>query len=112
MSHDRGWRAACIVTIWTPQFLIEIHEVARGVTAMVVGSGVLLGRFFIGRSLVKTQLPTRRCARPNRASSRTQNLAFVHHLAVVGDKGDIGVKETNREIWQRQYGVDGNPFGC
>jgi hypothetical protein len=42
MSHDRGWRAACIVTIWIPWFHFEIHSIARGVTAMVVGSGALL----------------------------------------------------------------------
>jgi len=44
MSHDRGWRAACLVTIWTPMFHSEIREIARGVTAMVVGSGALLAR--------------------------------------------------------------------
>jgi hypothetical protein len=43
MSHDRGWRAACLVTIWIPWFHFEMGEVARGVTAMVVGSGALLG---------------------------------------------------------------------
>ena len=43
MSHDRGWRAACGMTIWSLWFHFEIHEVARGVTAMVVGSGALLG---------------------------------------------------------------------
>ncbi len=43
MSHDRGWRAACGMTIWNIKFHFEIHEVARGVTAMVVGSGDLLG---------------------------------------------------------------------
>ena len=46
MSHDRGWRAACIVTIRIPKFHCEIGEVARGVTAMVVGSGALLGIFW------------------------------------------------------------------
>ena len=45
MSHDRGWRAACIVTIWIPSFHSRTHEDARGVTAMVVGSGALLGIF-------------------------------------------------------------------
>ena len=45
MSHDRGWRAACSLTIWIPWFHFEIREIARGVTAMVVGSGALLGRF-------------------------------------------------------------------
>ena len=45
MSHDHGWRAACIVTIWIPKFHSEMDEVARGVTAMVVGSGALLGLF-------------------------------------------------------------------
>jgi len=48
MSHDHGWRAACRVTIWILRFHFEVHEVARGVTAMVVGSGALLGRFFFG----------------------------------------------------------------
>jgi len=45
MSHDRGWRAACRLTMWILRFHFEIGEIARGVTAMVVGSGALLGRF-------------------------------------------------------------------
>ncbi len=47
MSHDRGWRAACGMTMWSLGFHSEIREVARGVTAMVVGSGALLARLFI-----------------------------------------------------------------
>jgi hypothetical protein len=47
MNHDRGWRAACGVTMWILVFHFEIHEVARGVTAMVVGSGAWLGCLFI-----------------------------------------------------------------
>src|SRR6059036_1263476 len=43
MSHDRGRRAACGMTIWTLGFHFEIREIARGVTAMVVGSGALFG---------------------------------------------------------------------
>ena len=43
MSHDRGWRAACLVTSWIQRFHFEDREVARGVTAMVVGSGAWLG---------------------------------------------------------------------
>ena len=42
MSHDRGWRAACDLTIWILRFHFEIREAARGVTAMVVGSGAWL----------------------------------------------------------------------
>jgi hypothetical protein len=45
MSHDRGWRAACVLTIWIPEFHFGVGEKARGVTAMVVGSGALLGPF-------------------------------------------------------------------
>ena len=45
MSHDRGWRAACGIKIWILRLHFEIREVARGVTAMVVGSGALLGVF-------------------------------------------------------------------
>ena len=45
MSHDRGWRAACPATIWIPEFHFGIREKARGVTAMVVGSGAWLGLF-------------------------------------------------------------------
>jgi len=45
MSHDRGRRAACGMTIWILRFHFEIREIARGVTAMVVGSGALLGLF-------------------------------------------------------------------
>jgi len=47
MSHDRGWRAACVVTIKIPKFHFDVRKEARGVTAMVVGSGALLGLFFI-----------------------------------------------------------------
>jgi len=43
MSHDRGWRAACLITIWIRIVHFETHSVARGVTAMVVGSGALFG---------------------------------------------------------------------
>ncbi len=43
MSHDQGWRAACGMTMWSLRFHFEVREVARGVTAMVVGSGALLG---------------------------------------------------------------------
>ena len=42
MSHDRGWRAACDMTIWILGIHFEIREAARGVTAMVVGSGAWL----------------------------------------------------------------------
>jgi len=45
MSHDRGWRAACIVPIWIREFHFGNQKVARGVTAMVVGSGALLALF-------------------------------------------------------------------
>ena len=47
MSHDHGRRAACRTTIWILEIHSEIHEIARGVTDMVVGSGALLGSFFI-----------------------------------------------------------------
>ena len=49
MSHDRGWRAACGMTVWSPGFHFEVRKIARGVTAMGVGSGALLGRFCRGR---------------------------------------------------------------
>ena len=45
MSHDNGWRAACGMTIWILRFHFETREAARGVTAIVVGSGALLGIF-------------------------------------------------------------------
>ncbi|SRR5260221_10670641 len=43
MSHDRGRRAACGMTIWIPWFHFNSRSIARGVTAVVVGSGALLG---------------------------------------------------------------------
>ena len=43
MSHDHGWRAACLVTSWILGFHFGVGEGARGVTAMVVGSGDLFG---------------------------------------------------------------------
>jgi len=45
MSHDRGWRAACRNTINIPWFHFALRSIARGVTAMVVGSGDLLALF-------------------------------------------------------------------
>jgi len=42
MSHDRGWRAAGSLTMWSLGFHFGMDEEARGVTAMVVGSGALL----------------------------------------------------------------------
>ena len=57
MSHDRGWRAACIVTILNPSFHSKKHEVARGVTAMVVGSGALLGIFFMRKEVIRLSQP-------------------------------------------------------
>ncbi len=62
MSHDRGWRAACGMTIWVPAFHFEIREIARGVTAMVVGSGALLAVFSAGEIIVTAPV------------ERTQNL--------------------------------------
>ncbi|WP_414665131.1 hypothetical protein [Horticoccus sp. 23ND18S-11] len=57
MSHDRGWRAACIVTVSIPNFHFKIHEVARGVTAMVVGSGALLGVFCLCGDVLEESVP-------------------------------------------------------
>ena len=48
MSHAGSWRAACGVTIWILWFHFETTSIARGVTAMVVGSGALLGRLDSG----------------------------------------------------------------
>lgn len=39
LSRDGSWRAACGMTIQSLGFHFEIREIARGVTAMVVGSG-------------------------------------------------------------------------
>jgi hypothetical protein len=63
MSHDRGWRAACLVTIWIPRYHFEVDEVARGVTAMVVGSGALLASI-------------------DSESLRVRELAIVMHLTL------------------------------
>jgi hypothetical protein len=45
MSHDRGWRAACVVTIKIPKFHFDVREEARGVTAMVVYVRTSVNRF-------------------------------------------------------------------
>jgi hypothetical protein len=44
MSHEHGWRAAWVVTRWISEVHFELGEVARGVTAVVVGSGALFGK--------------------------------------------------------------------
>ena len=49
MSHDHGRRAAGGITILNLWFHFDNASIARGVTAMVVGSGALLGFFFIWR---------------------------------------------------------------
>ena len=46
MSHDRGWRAACEITLRIPWLHLEILSVARGVTAMVVWLWRLVRPFF------------------------------------------------------------------
>jgi hypothetical protein len=43
MSHDRSWRAACLISITNPLLHFYLHFIARGVTAVGVGSGALLG---------------------------------------------------------------------
>jgi hypothetical protein len=43
MSHDHGRRAACSITLLGLWFHFRILSEARGVTAMAVGSGALLG---------------------------------------------------------------------
>jgi hypothetical protein len=43
MSHDRSWRAACLITITIPLLHFYFTSKARGVTAVGVGSGALLG---------------------------------------------------------------------
>jgi hypothetical protein len=43
MSHDRSWRAACVFTITIPCLHFGVHSIARGVTAVGVGSGALFG---------------------------------------------------------------------
>ncbi len=53
MSHDRGRRAACRNTIQVLWLHFESLSIARGVTAMVVGSGDLLGLFSLLLTLVK-----------------------------------------------------------
>ena len=62
MSHDHGRRAACGITFHIPWFHFDFHSIARGVTALVVGSGDLLGLFFIFDPLVapKTGIPFER----------------------------------------------------
>ena len=47
MSHDLRWRGSCGFTIWIPLLHFGQASKARDVTARVVGSGALLGRFFI-----------------------------------------------------------------
>jgi hypothetical protein len=43
MSHDRSRRAACFIPLRNPSFLSDFHSIARGVTAVGVGSGALFG---------------------------------------------------------------------
>jgi hypothetical protein len=43
MSHDRSWRAACLIRYSDQLLHFYSHSIARGVTAVGVGSGALLG---------------------------------------------------------------------
>jgi len=47
MSHDGSWRAACLIRNWILILHFKVPSVARGVTAPGVGSGALLGLFFV-----------------------------------------------------------------
>src|SRR5687768_16840009 len=50
MSHDRGRRDACRIRNQVLWFQFGTLSIARGVTAMVVGSGALLAPFFITKN--------------------------------------------------------------
>ena len=76
MSHDRGWRAACIVTVWIRSFHSQMHEVARGVTAMVVGSGALLATFSLRAELFKYLL----CLKHAIGGSQYFDVRYATHL--------------------------------
>jgi len=80
MSHDHGWRAACHMTIWILKFQFEIHEVARGVTAMVVGSGALLGRFSPSIKVEKYSAPAHEQPAPRFFD------AFVLHNDIIDER--------------------------
>jgi hypothetical protein len=54
MSHAGSWRAACRVQLSSPSFRFGHREAARSVTDPGVGSGALLGRFFIPNDLTQT----------------------------------------------------------
>jgi hypothetical protein len=43
MSHDRSRRAACLIPFRIQLFQFDFHLIARGVTAVGVGSGALFG---------------------------------------------------------------------
>ena len=74
MSHDRGRRAACGMTILILLFHAESPSKARGVTAMVVGSGALLDLFWIAKTgaTEETGNPDKSCviAKPILSSKR------------------------------------------
>jgi hypothetical protein len=47
MSHDLRRRGSCHITIWIPLLHSVNRTIARDVTAKVVGSGALLGIYFV-----------------------------------------------------------------
>jgi hypothetical protein len=50
MSHARSWRDACFIRFKNQLFHFDFPSIARGVTAVGVGSGALLGRFFVKKA--------------------------------------------------------------
>jgi len=52
MSHDGIWRAACLTTIPIPELHFEAPSIARGVTDVGVGSGALLGAWWLVAELL------------------------------------------------------------
>jgi hypothetical protein len=83
MSHDHSRRDSCGVRISSRKFHSKVDKVARGVTAVVVGSGALLGDFFNSGNLSDFILELRRSFHPD--TSREEKMP----LRVKGLSGGV-----------------------
>jgi len=86
MSHDHSRRDSCEIRLSSREFHSEIDSIARGVTAVVVGSGALLGEFFV-RLVCRTSILKLRGFHRNDHSS-----VDVHHCFRLSDDGSISIK--------------------
>ncbi len=101
MSHDHGWRAACDMTLWILWLHFEIPSIARGVTAMVVGSGAWLGQ--------RTGDMACTDSKPNFISN-TSSEYFAHGCSVRKRQANSATKKRERNAARESRDAQSQPL--